>query len=138
MIETDFHTLKGGDRYSDILDKAVIYSLVNLDNGKRYIGRTRNPKHRIYQHLCELRGHRHKNKVLNKDSNCRFGFEILEEDVLYINETERELHYMIVFKTYDERYGYNGNDQAVRSNKTHDFTSNFKRLIEEINAESDT
>ena len=114
MIETDTHSLKGGNRFGDRLSYAVIYSLINLDNGKRYIGRTRNPKQRINNHLISLKGHYHKNTLMNKDSDCRFGFEILEENVPFIDESNREVHYIMQYKTFDERFGYNGNDPAIR------------------------
>ena len=117
MIQTDYHNLKGGDRFGDRLSYTVIYSLVNLDNGKRYIGRTNNPKQRIRNHLVSLKGHYHQNAYLNKESNCRFGFEILEENVLVVDETAKEVYYIMQFKTYDERYGYNCNDPAIRHKK---------------------
>ena len=113
MIETDLNRLQGGVKFSDKLPRAVIYSLVNLDNGKRYIGRTKNPKSRITLHLTTLKAHCHQNPLINKDSDCRFGFEILEENILYSDETKSEKHYILAYKTYDERFGYNGNDPMV-------------------------
>ena len=110
MIETDYHLLPGRERGDDLLPYAVIYSLVNLENGKRYIGRTCNPKKRIYAHFNQLKKHSHKNKLLNQDSNCKFGFEILEEGIHWRNQEDKELEWMAKFKTYDERYGYNAHD----------------------------
>ncbi len=114
MIETNTQHLKGGDRFGDRLDYAVIYSLVNLNNGKRYIGRTHNPKQRIRNHLISLRGHYHKNKLMNADSNCPFGYEVLEENIAVIDETEKERYWILHFKTNDSRYGYNTEDPMFR------------------------
>lgn len=129
MIETDTFNLKGGDQYGDALPYAVIYSLINLDNGKRYIGRTKNPKQRINNHLASLKGHYHQNSLMNKDSNCRFGFEILEENISILDESDREVHYIIEYKTYDERFGYNCNDPAIRTSKTRKFTSRVRKFL---------
>lgn len=129
MIETDPHRLKGGYKYGDRLDHAVIYSLINLANGKRYIGRTRNPMMRIFSHLTALKGRYHKNPLINKDSDCMFGFEILEEDVRFIDETEREFHYIVEYKTYDERYGYNCNDPAIRTTKSRKYTKRLEKQL---------
>ena len=129
MIETDTTNLKGGDKYGDILSYTVIYSLVNLYNGKRYIGRTRNPKQRLNSHLSALKGRFHANHLINKDSDCLFGFEILEENVPFVDETDRELFYIAEYKTFDERYGYNCNDPAVRTTKTKRFTRRMEEYL---------
>lgn len=118
MIETDTRILKGGERFRDVLPMAVIYSLINLANGKRYIGRTKNPRQRISNHLTALKGRYHKNPLINKDSDCMFGFEILEENVPFLDESNREVHYILEYRTFDERYGYNGNDPAIKKMKS--------------------
>lgn len=126
MIETDTRILKGGDQYRDRLPQAVIYSLINLANGKRYIGRTRNPRQRISNHLAALKGHYHKNPLINKDSDCMFGFEILEENVSFLERSNREVHYILEYRTFDERYGYNCNDPALKVLKIGRFSENQK------------
>jgi hypothetical protein len=90
-----------------------IYSIVNLDNGKRYIGRTKNPRQRIYQHFADLKRHKHSNSLLNKDSDCRFGYEILEENVPFSQRTNKEREYMLRYQTYKEEYGYNAKDRCL-------------------------
>lgn len=92
----------------------TIYSLINLDNGKRYIGRTRNVRSRIRNHLIAINGHYHKNKGIRKDSDCKFEFEILENGIEHKDRTDRERYWVLYFKTNDSRYGYNTDDPMFR------------------------
>ena len=64
-------------------------------------------------HFYGIKKHEHVNEFLNQDSNCRFGYEILEENVTKKNAKEREVYYMIFFKTYDQKFGYNVNDPMM-------------------------
>ena len=64
-------------------------------------------------HFSALSSHRHINAFMNKDSNCRFGYEILEEGLAYEEKT-KERDYMKLFRTNDERYGYNVKDPFFR------------------------
>ena len=92
-----------------------IYSLINLSNGKRYIGRTINPRGRIRTHMCCIKSRKHMNHLINADSDCQFDFEILADHILDIQEAKRmERYYMIHFRTYDERFGYNCNDRMMK------------------------
>lgn len=92
-----------------------IYSLINLSNGKRYIGRTTNPRRRIRTHLSGINSKKHINRLINADSDCQFDFEILADHILDINEAKRlERMYMYRYKTYDEKFGYNCNDRMMR------------------------
>ena len=114
MYRAEISELKGGAYYSDKLSTYTIYSLVNLDNCKRYIGRTRNPKERIKQHFVDIRRHKHSNKLLNEESRCRFSFEILEEGIPFIERTNKERTYILLHRTYDEGFGYNVNDPCIK------------------------
>ena len=93
-----------------LADGYTIYSLVNIDNGKRYIGRTRSIRKRLQNHCYGIKSHSHKNKAILKDCGCRFEFEILEENVPYRQRTERERFWILHFKSNDSRYGYNTKD----------------------------
>lgn len=114
LIQTDITEIEKTD-YWDYERGYTIYSLVNLDNGKRYIGRTKNLRERLHQHFLDLNIGKHKNKALNKDCKCRFGFEILERKVSFVQRTDKERQYMIWYRTYDERYGYNLNDPCLKT-----------------------
>lgn len=92
-----------------------IYSLVNRENGKRYIGRTINPRSRIQTHLCLLKSGKHPNDLLNHDSGQAFDFEILQKGIVDANEAKRfERFYMLKFKTYDSKLGYNCKDNMLK------------------------
>jgi group I intron endonuclease len=111
MIHTDTAELKEDTP----TESYTIYSIVNLENGKRYVGRSQHPKRRIKFHLCNLHTHNHPNPLINKDSNCEFGYEILEEGVPFEDRKEREKTWIFAFKTYDEKHGYNANDPCVKT-----------------------
>ena len=113
MISTDVKQLKKTN-YRDHERGYTIYSLINLDNNKRYIGRTKNQRERIQQHFYDLKGGRHSNKSLNKDCMSKFGYEILETNIMFADRTNKERQYIIWYRTYDERYGYNLNDPCMK------------------------
>lgn len=103
--------------YSKHGKKYTIYALVNLENQRRYIGRTRDLPSRLEAHQYRLKSHTHPNRHINSDSGCRFGFEVLEKDVPFEQRTEKERSYIIQYKTYDPRFGYNVNDPCIRAIK---------------------
>lgn len=90
---------------------SCIYEIVNLVNGKKYIGSAVNFKQRKGSHLSRLRrGVHHSPSLQNsyvKHGEISFEFKILEE----VSNTEfimqREQYYLDVFKTYDPKIGYN-------------------------------
>ena len=109
MLEADISHLRESNFENGYIGY-TIYALINLENGKRYIGRTNHPRKRLKAHFSMLKHHRHPNPFLNKDSICPFGFEILEDGVPY--DREKELIYK--FKTYDADYGYNVSDPCTK------------------------
>ena len=107
-----------GELIQIICCKYYIYSLINAENGKRYIGRTINPRSRINTHLALLKSGKHRNSLLNKDSGQKFNFEILSDSIIDANEAKRmERFYMLKYKTYDSELGYNGNDRMMQKYK---------------------
>ena len=108
MIKTDVSELR-----NDEYPAYTIYSLVNLKNQKRYIGRTKNPRQRIKQHFAGLKSHHHPNALLNEDANCDFGYEILETSVPIHLGKKKERDYITRYKTYEKEYGYNAKDHCV-------------------------
>ena len=80
-----------------LLGKSGIYSLINLENGKRYIGSSKNLYNRLNDHLSLLRNNRSHNKHLqsswNKNGEENFIYSILElceEQIRF----EREQYYI--------------------------------------------
>jgi group I intron endonuclease len=87
-----------------------IYSIINLINGKRYIGSSLRIPKRFNEHRNELRRGVHKNPYLqnswNKNGPDKFKFEVIEQcDVLKL--IEREEYWIEFYKTYEEETGYN-------------------------------
>lgn len=122
-----------GDRYQVIEKYYYIYKLTNLDNGKIYIGKTTNPKKRAEFHDRELRHHNHKNCLLNADADCHFEMEIIESHITYRDSSKREKHYMEVYRTWDEAFGYNARDnmvQGIRRQNGFSWKNNCKYLRE--------
>lgn len=97
-----------------LIYRYFIYKLVNLDNGKIYIGATFNPQKRATQHFYGIKYHRHSNLLVNADSHCDFGFEIVYEAKDYWDAREMEAYYMKQFHSYDERFGYNALDHKAQ------------------------
>lgn len=88
-----------------------IYSIINLKNGKQYIGSTSNLYRRKQKHFYLLRSNKHHSLSLqnswNKNSEEDFKFIILkeldDEEDCYIEEQK----YLDRYKTYNKKYGYN-------------------------------
>lgn len=89
----------------------VIYSIINLKNGKKYIESTVNFSRRKNTHLRRLKQGGHHSKSLqaswNKNYPSDYQFLILEKitdkDILY----QREQYWLDYYKTYEKDYGYN-------------------------------
>jgi group I intron endonuclease len=93
------------------LIRTGVYSVINLTNGKQYIGSaSQSFKIRWGKHISELKSNTHHSAPLqnafNKYLETNFIFTILEfcskEDCLI-----REQHYLDTFRTYDRKFGYN-------------------------------
>ena len=93
-----------------------IYSITNLIDGKRYIGKSINLNSRLSSHKCSLR-----KNVRNKDTNRylfnavkkygieNFNFEVIE-CVLDLDQeylADREIYWMDYYKSYEKDFGYN-------------------------------
>lgn len=97
------------------LQKTGIYQIINLINGKRYVGSTRSSfNKRFTTHRRELKNDKHHSKHLqfayNKHGLNNFKFEILEiidknKDKQYF--MNREQYYIDLFKSTNREFGYN-------------------------------
>lgn len=90
--------------------EGIIYSITNLENGKRYIGRTVNPKKRKKYHMDSLKeGCHHNNHLQNafdKYGEKNFTHEIIEEQIPETMLDDRERHWINYYDSF-EGEGYN-------------------------------
>ena len=115
-----------------------IYKIINLVNGKFYIGSSKNLMKRWGDHLYRLRNNKHLNKHLqnayNKYGESSFAFVIIESNNTW-NEKElreKEQEYLdYYFKTCPESF-YNMAPKAVGGNSTN-FSEEALRSISEKN-----
>lgn len=95
-----------------------IYLIKNNVTNRRYVGRTSSPSKRFKQHFTALVGKRHPNELMQYDFE-RFGIDSFETEILEVSDnftrTSAEGKWMLEFKTYDTKYGYNYKDPFVWS-----------------------
>lgn len=99
--------------------KTGVYAIVNLLDGKQYVGSSKDLRRRWRDHLNELRSNKHPNHHLqcafHKYGADAFDFRILQE---IANEDELvsvEQHWMNVTRCYEREHGYNIDPAADRS-----------------------
>lgn len=82
-----------------------VYKILNLQNGKFYIGSTKNFEKRCKEHKTQLKGNYHCNiklqRAWNKYGENNFNFIILEE---CLNYKEREDYYLSLYNIQNETY----------------------------------
>lgn len=96
--------------------KEYVYILTHVATGKKYVGKTSNPKSRKASHLNMLRVGHHSCKALQDDYNNlgkEIKFEVVCENTLYRRSYDTEKELMIRLQTYDEKHGYNANDWSM-------------------------
>ena len=97
---------------------AYIYMIINVINGKFYIGSTDDIKGRWHTHLYCLNKNIHHSKHLqhawNKYGEEAFEFEVLEEFEVEDKQEQfnREQLYLDLFKPWDSNIGYNISQKA--------------------------
>ncbi len=93
----------------------VIYAIINLVNGKMYVGSTSNLSRRKTRHLLRLNTHHSPSlqHSYNKHSKENFKFIVLESLEKDEDMYKKEQIWMDRYKTYDKRYGYNISTTAI-------------------------
>lgn len=93
------------------VDTRYVYKITCKENGKSYIGSSKNPKLRMESHIQLLRAGKHSSKALQSDFDkygadsfdvSVIGFDFLGSGIEKIMQRE--------FKTYMDEYGYNNKD----------------------------
>ena len=86
-----------------------IYKIVNMNNGKVYVGQSKDIETRRLQHFTALDAGKHENKTMQADYNRsreRWVFSILEECPLSLLNV-REKYWIDYYRSANPAYGYN-------------------------------
>lgn len=93
-----------------------VYVITNAANNKKYVGSSRHPELRFRNHISALRSGNHPCPEMQMDYN-EFG-EVFDYEVVGKNNGDEDDHseytVMRALKTYDERFGYNSHDGAMK------------------------
>ena len=96
--------------------KAGVYSIVNLVNGKRYVGHSKNIQGRLNEHFNALKKSKHGNSILQKSWD-KYGADNFTSEVLESCDLSemvgREQHWMDFYKSYCKESGYNVSPAAA-------------------------
>lgn len=112
-------------KYPNIfVDGKCVYSILNCDNGKRYVGMTEDLSSRMRYHYYTLKKGNHPNNLMQEDFNKgdSFKVEILcrfqESDTNQRKEKALETFFIFKHKAvengYNKSYNYN-NEKSARS-----------------------
>lgn len=103
-----------------------IYCIENIENNKKYIGKSKDIMRRFISHRSDLHRNRNKSSHLQKAfslyGESAFSFYVIEEcDISKLDE--REIYYISILKTTDRNFGYNildgGNSPPDFTGKKH-------------------
>jgi len=114
---------------------AGIYAVINLNNGKVYIGSSNNLYTRKKSHFNDLKKNNHTNQHLQNAYNIDNKYFIMVEieKVENVNNLHlREQYWMDELKSYDRTVGYNINQKAD-SLRFFKHSDEAKRKLREIN-----
>ena len=95
--------------------RSGVYAIVNLKNGKVYVGSALSIRGRLTNHRNDLRGGKHCNSYLqrawDKSGEKAFRFDVLEECEPF-RCVEREQYWIDSLKSFQRSCGYNLNQKA--------------------------
>lgn len=86
-----------------------IYKITNSNNGKVYIGQSKDINIRRIQHFTALGRGTHENKIMQSDftaNSIGWFFEVLEECPLSLLNV-REKYWIDFYRSYSAEHGYN-------------------------------
>ena len=86
-------------------DHCGIYMIINRTNGKVYIGQSRRMFFRKREHFDALKKHKHPNKDMQKDFNCKHIFEWHIVEYCNIEQlNEREKYWIDYYNSIEKGY----------------------------------
>jgi group I intron endonuclease len=117
--------------YKIKVQRSGIYGIINLLDGKIYIGQSKDLNGRWRQHKSDLKYNRHRNSHLQSAVNIygieNFHFVILEECTIDRRD-ERETYWISYYKSMNRDYGYN-NESGGNANKTFSSDTRLKMSV---------
>lgn len=91
-----------------------IYEIYNKVTGRKYIGQTINYQNRYKTHMSNLKKGIHSERLMQRDyilyGEDSFDYRLLDFAETYSEVIQKEKHYMIINRTYEEERGYNSQD----------------------------
>lgn len=97
--------------------KCGIYIIRNIQNGKIYVGQSKNIPHRFKQHLEKLINNKHYNKYLQRAFN-KYGNSSFELTPIYYCKEEElskiESYFIKLYKSCNKIHGYNLTEDTSR------------------------
>ena len=110
-----------------------IYEIYNKVTGRKYIGMTTNHVKRFETHIYNLEHGKHTEKLMQRDyvlyGRDSFEYRILEYQTSIEQAHDREKHYMKLFKTYLNDYGYNNQDPVFNKYQNSNESVNSQNYI---------
>ena len=99
-------------------NKMGIYQIVNLIDGKKYVGSSKNLYKRKSSHFYNLKNNKHRNchlqNAFNKYGEENFSFEVIEFVNTIYELLPKEQYYIDLYQVCDKTKGYNLIVDAVR------------------------
>ena len=94
-----------------------VYRLIHKPTGKIYVGSSRDPWLRIYNHVSALKRGEHPNEAMQKDFNQYGGeYDVAILDTIRCREdNNKEFLWMDALRTREAPFGYNVNDHSKGS-----------------------
>lgn len=125
-----------------ILQSGYVYSILNLINGKSYIGICKNFDKRVKEHKRKLNTQKHHNRYLqhswNKYGETNFKFFIIFDNILRDELSKYEKLLIKLFKTNNSEFGYNlteGGDGISGYKHSQEYVDSMKKPRPELSGE---
>lgn len=113
-----------------------IYKIVNVVNGKLYIGQSRDLRERTFDHFRKLRNNKHGNPYMQNSYN-KHGHDSFQVEILELCDPEllnsREAHWINHYNSYIREYGYNIEKPSSEDDRIFLVSEQTKAILRENN-----